>query len=430
MQSSSGDGSHADRNHRKVLVANLSAPELGYLAAELARRQSLLAYVRRYGNQNRSWERLLARLPLGQVYSRTLGRRSVPPGLARGHIVEAGVLFDFGAAITARLGLPAALVSRGVADLHRRATAAIGKKAARLADGADAIVAGSGTAWAVFNARDARSAARILNYPSAHHRFQRRFFAAQAEKLPAFAGLADDWGTPSPAANTRLDEECEMADVILTGSRFAGQSFVEEGLPAEKIVTIPYGVDLRRFTPNGRPSRRPRFRITYVGRISSHKGVGYLLEAYRRFRRPDTELQLVGNIVGDAGCLLPYRDLFTHVPHVPQSQLPDIYRSSDVFVFPSLLEGLGLVALEAMACGCPVIVSRNGPGDVVRDGIDGIVVPAADADALLAAMDLLYRDAELCLAMSQSARRQAETFGWERYAARAADVVMTSATRN
>jgi glycosyltransferase involved in cell wall biosynthesis len=104
--------------------------------------------------------------------------------------------------------------------------------------------------------------------------------------------------------------------------------------------------------------------------------------------------------------------------------LPDFYRRADVFVFPSLSEGMGLVALEAMACGCPVIVTTHGPSEVVRDGIDGFVVPAGDAEAVRVALEKLYQDPELRQRMSQSAQEQAARYSWDRYARAAADAAL------
>jgi len=406
------------------LVANLSAPELRHLAAELARRGLLQVFVTRYANQRRVWEQTLERLPVaGRIYSSTLGLRQPPAGIGVHHIVEAGIVFDFAAAIVARfrsLGSPVQYLG---ARLHQSTARAIGRTAAHLASRAPIIVAGSGAALPAFEIAAKRGALRVLNYPSAHHRFQQKFFAAAAKRQPEFAGLSEHDDIPLHL-HEQLDQECALADLILTGSRFARNSFVAEGIPGAKVLAIPYGVDLSTFTPGTDAVSSRKFRITYVGRISSRKGIGYLLHAYQRFCRPDTELHLVGSIVGDGACLRPYANLFVHSPHMPQFKLLDIYRQTDVFVFPSLLEGLGLVVLEAMACGCPVIVSANGPCDVVRDGIDGLVVPAESSDALESALARLYGDRVLRASMAKAARIGAEAHSWNAYAAGAIDALL------
>ena len=412
----------------RVLIANFSAPELRYMAAELARRRALLTYVARYANQGRWWERTLQAIPgLRDAYSRSLGLRVVPEGLPAVLVTEAGVAQDFAVAALRRLGGSRPAIKRLGQRLHDSTMAAIGDRAAALAGEADCVVAGTGMAQPSFRAASRQGIARVLNFPTAHHRFQRQFFAIQIERQPEFAGLDEPDPVHDERTDAQRDEECQSADLILTGSQFASSSFASQGLDPSKARAIAYGVDTVRFSPRYRTSAG-RMRITFVGRISLRKGIGYLLQAYRRFRNSDTELQLVGNMIGDTACLRPYADMFTHLPHMPQNMLPRIYGSADVFVFPSLLEGLGLVVLEAMACGCPVIVSANGPGDVVRHGVDGFVVPAGDADAIEEALYHL-RDPELRHVMGKAARQQAEHYSWARYSAQAADAVLAAATR-
>ena len=92
-------------------------------------------------------------------------------------------------------------------------------------------------------------------------------------------------------------------------------------------------------------------------------------------------------------------------------------------MLPTLIEGMGLVVLEAMACGLPVIVSPNGPGDIVRDGIDGFIVPIRDSKAIADKLELLRTDENLRQQMGLCARRRALEFTWDRYARAASDAV-------
>jgi glycosyltransferase involved in cell wall biosynthesis len=182
---------------------------------------------------------------------------------------------------------------------------------------------------------------------------------------------------------------------------------------------VPYGVDLGTFTPPtgaGRARRDgSRFEAIFSGQMTQRKGLSYLLEGWRRFARSDARLTIVGQPVGEPRALAPYADLFRHVPHQTRPQLARLYQASDVFVFPTLLEGMGLVVLEAMACGLPVIVTANGPGDVVRDGIDGYVIPTRDPEAIAERLERLYRDPALREEMGRNAARRAAEFGWSAY---------------
>jgi len=97
-------------------------------------------------------------------------------------------------------------------------------------------------------------------------------------------------------------------------------------------------------------------------------------------------------------------------------------------VFPSLIEGMPLVVLEAMACGVPVITTAHGPGDIVRDGVDGFLVPIRDSEAIVQRLEQLYRNPELRAQMGRNAREQALRNTWQTYAQRAADTVLEVAT--
>lgn len=414
------------RSDGRVLAVSLSAPEMDHLATELARRHKLAGYVKRYVNKRRWWEEALARTPMiGAVYARTLGRRLPPEGLPSHLVLEAGVLEDISAAILNRASFGRFATGRlAIRRLLSRGERAIGHRAARHAGSVRAVVASYGVALPAFEVAQEHGAHRILNYPIAHHRFQWKLFRDEARRSPEFAAALPrfDWSRQYEA---QMDRECEVADMILVGSSFVRDSFVSEGFAAERIRVVPYGVDLVRFRPaaRGDPEREP-LRILYVGQIGQRKGVGYLLRAYEKFRRPGTLLTLVGDFVAGSECFLPYRDLYRHIPNLPNAQLPRLFADADVFVLPTLIEGMPLVVLEAMACGVPVIVTPNGPCDVVRDGIDGYVVPAGDADALLDRLEVMYSQPELRRQMGLAARRQAERWSWARYARSACDAVL------
>ena len=204
---------------------------------------------------------------------------------------------------------------------------------------------------------------------------------------------------------------------MLVGSTYAADSFVAEGIPRSRMKVVPYGVDLRTFSPPAERVRRdgPRFEAIFTGQMTQRKGLSYLLEGWRRFARANARLTIVGQAVGDPRALAPYADLFRHVPHQSRPELARHYRSADVFVFPTLVEGMPLVVLEAMACGLPVIVTANGPGDIVRDGVDGFIIPARDPDAIAERLERLYRDPALREQMGHNASQRAAEFGWSAY---------------
>lgn len=410
----------------RTLVVNFNAPELNQLAMALAAGGALDAYVRPYANKGRAWERVLAALPLaGRAYSSSFGRRRMADPALAALTHEAGVLPDLMAAAIARLhALPPATRHQWTNHLYKSVREAVAQAACKHVPRVECVVAYEGFALPAFNAAKARgSCATVLNYPVAHHRVRRRVRLEENEREPGFAITWPDFDDWPEGHEERLDEEIHQADVVLVGSSYASDSFVTEGIARSKMRVVPYGVDLQTFTPKTAPVRSERFTAIYAGQLTQRKGLSYLLRGYRKFARRDTQLKLVGSLVGSGQPLQPFANMFEHVPHQTRPALAEMYRAADVFVFPTLIEGMPLVVLEAMACGLPVIVTANGPADLVRDGIDGFIIPERDEDALCERLEWLYRRPELRVEMGHQAARRAREFGWAAYTAKARQVL-------
>jgi len=265
-------------------------------------------------------------------------------------------------------------------------------------------------------ARDV-GAVSVLNQVTGHIEAGLEIFRAEREHAPEFA---ESLTVPPDWIIERCRREALEADRVLVPSEYVRATLVERGTAPDRIALLPYGVDVERFRPQPRPYRDV-FRMLFVGNISQRKGIKYLLDALRRLKLPRSELVLVGRIVGNGSALAPYADLFRHVPHVPYHEVHRLFADADVFVYPSLHEGSAFATYEALASGLPVIATPN-TGSVVRDGIDGFLVPPRDVDALMEKIELLYRDPERRAAMAASARSRAEDFTWTAYRMRLASV--------
>ena len=417
-----------DGSMPRTLVVNFNSPELNQLALALAGCDALQAYVRPYVNKGRDWERALSALPLaGRAYARTFGRRLMSDPRLASLTHEAGVWPDLCAASIGRLHLlPPHTRHRWTNRLVMSVREAVAKAACKHVHDVDCIVGYEGFALPAFEAaRSLGGRAAVLNYPVAHHRQRRRVRLEENEREPEFAVTWPDFDDWPAGHEARLDEEIRLADAVLVGSGYAADSFVAEGIERSKMRVVPYGVDLQTFTPAppGGRGRSDRFNVIYAGQLTQRKGIAYLLRGYRQFARQDSHLTLVGSIVGSDAPLRPFSDLFEHIGHQTRPALAARYRHSDVFVLPTLIEGMPLVVLEAMACGLPVIVTANGPADIVRDGVDGFVIPERDADAISDRLDRLYRDPDLRAEMGQQAAQRARAFGWEAYTAKARRVL-------
>jgi glycosyltransferase involved in cell wall biosynthesis len=213
----------------------------------------------------------------------------------------------------------------------------------------------------------------------------------------------------------RFIEEYQLADLLLVLSRKAANTFRIRGFPEEKLYYLPRGVDVERFKPGERPAK---FRAVFSGALIKRKGIQHVLEAWHRLNLPDAELWLVGHVHDEAKPFLKqfWRDNIRVVGFVrdPENYL----NQGTVHVFPSQWEGSAKVTYEAAACALPQITTREA-GDVVRDGIEGIIVKPADVDAIAAALEHLHRHPEIVQQMGSAARRRVvENFTWDHFRTR------------
>ena len=204
-------------------------------------------------------------------------------------------------------------------------------------------------------------------------------------------------GHPTSAMVDRVEEEYALADYTRVYSKWGKRSMISFGVPAERIHICGQTVNLDRFhPPSGKDRSGARLRLCFVGSLDLRKGFAYLLRAIRPLAA-HVELEIVG-ATGDRDCaqLFARERKGLPVQCAPGDPLP-AYHRSDLFVLPSLEDGLPFVLPEAMACGLPVIVTDQcGAGEcVVPDG-NGWVVPAADTEALTAALEkAIQRRADL-----------------------------------
>ncbi len=213
----------------------------------------------------------------------------------------------------------------------------------------------------------------------------------------------------------RFIEEYRLADLLVVLSETAADTFRAQGFPEEKLFYLPRGADVERFKPGQRPAK---FRAIFTGALIKRKGIHHLLEAWHRLNLPEAELWLVGSVHDEAQPFLEqfWRDNIRVVGFVPD---PENYLSqSTVHIFPSQWEGSAKVTYEAAACGLPQITTREA-GDLVRDGVEGIIVQPGDVDAIAAAIEHLHTHPEIVDQMGSAARRRVvENFTWDHFRTR------------
>jgi glycosyltransferase involved in cell wall biosynthesis len=414
---------------RSVVVACPdSRPPAYEAAAGLAGRgqldRFLTGYYARSGpDAAASWRRLAPGLA-----ARAAGlRRRRWHGAIPGDRVHPTLAFDLALAAENRLGTRAPGLRRALA---RARTDRFDREVCRLLEERrpDALLAFSDVA-----SEHALPRARALGIPtllSMVHgdvREERLVLERERERSPDFFPIyLADGPIDRPALewlHERRLRDLALADAVLVPSDHIAGWLTRNGTPADRVRVVPYAADTRRFAPSAeRPASGGRCTFLFAGGIVQRKGIKYLLEAWRRVRRPGWELQLLGGLPADPAALAPYRDEVRWLGRVGHAEVPAVMAAADVFVFPSLFEGSAVVTYEAIACGLPSIVTPAA-GSVVRDGADGLVVPAAEVEPLAAAMERLGADPGLRLAMAASARARALAFDWPRYHDAIADAV-------
>jgi glycosyltransferase involved in cell wall biosynthesis len=220
---------------------------------------------------------------------------------------------------------------------------------------------------------------------------------------------------PTDELVRRIKRERELADFLLVPSEFVETCLIENGVERQRIIKIPYGVDPTTFAPRKTAEQRP-FRVLFAGQLGLRKGVKYLLEAWTKLNLPKAELVLVGSPDAQGLELLRrHAGHFRHVPHVPLFELHHLFQSSDLFVFPSLAEGSALVTYMALAAGLPMVTTVNS-GSVLRDGVEGFLVPPRDAQVLADRISYLFGDRQLRQRMGSAARETIlGNYTWRHY---------------
>jgi glycosyltransferase involved in cell wall biosynthesis len=217
--------------------------------------------------------------------------------------------------------------------------------------------------------------------------------------------------------------------VVVSTSRYSRARIVEAyGVPVAKVVIVPELIDLPAWETETRPQGGTEAdppAILTVAHMYPRKNLGLLLKAFARLR--DAGVAFQGWIVGNGPSRqvwerlrdsLALQDRVTFLGTLSRRQLVERYRRAAIFCLPSRQEGFGIVFLEAMACGKPVVAARAGAvPETVADGECGLLLDPDDPEALARALTALLRDPDLRQEMGEAGRRMVKRYGADRVAA-------------
>jgi D-inositol-3-phosphate glycosyltransferase len=271
------------------------------------------------------------------------------------------------------------------------------------------------------------------------------FHTLAALKVDAARGAAD-----GQEPQLRVDTErriIEQVDTIIAANaRERAEMIWWYGRTSSNIATVPCGIDLELFRPQDRAAARaalglgPEPTLLYVGRIDPVKGIDFLLDGLARLNEGwkgelSPRLLLVGGTLSDgelgpdlaglrdAAAARGIAERIAFCGPQPHEALPVYYAATDLTVVPSRYESFGLVAVESMACGTPVVASRaGGLAYTIEDEQNGFLVPFGDADKLAATLDRALGDVALRERLRHGALATAAQYDWERITDRILDI--------
>jgi alpha-maltose-1-phosphate synthase len=344
---------------------------------------------------------------LRELFSRRSFPESVRPRTHTAPLREALRLFAGGAGFSSRHETGAFSIDAVFRALDKTVADHL-----RKIDNIRAVYAYEDGALESFRAARDRTLQRIYDLPIGYWRVGQRVFAEEAEREPEWAPTLT--GTLDSAEKlARKDDELRMATRVIVASTFTKQTLAESPCTA-KIDIVPYGAPPAIAGDIAKPSGK--LKVLFAGSLGQRKGLSYLLKAIDLLKSK-LELTLLGR-KASAGCAPLESAVRKHrwLPSLSHDAVLREMHRHDVLVLPSLFEGFGLVILEAMAQGTPVIATEHTAGpDIIKNGVDGFVVPLRSAETIAEKLDLLARDREGLIAMKSAAQRRAGSFQWESY---------------
>lgn len=277
---------------------------------------------------------------------------------------------------------------------------------------ASTVIGFDTAAWILAKRCSEFSVPLVLDQSTPHPDAKPPIYALAQQRYPQWT---DGVEARSPELRAAEKMEHDGAARVVAASSYTRRTLMQHGVAAAKIRVNPYGVDCERFRVRERRESQP-LRFLFVGAVNARKGVPLLIEAWRCLNAAKAELWLVGGASKQALSLLPELPGFRYFGAVPHGDVAELIRQCDVFVFPSYFEGFGLVLLEAMACGLPVITTTATAGpDIVTEGEDGWIIEPGDCAALVDRMNYCLEHPQVVREMGVQARATAQRFTWSAY---------------
>lgn len=221
--------------------------------------------------------------------------------------------------------------------------------------------------------------------------------------------------------------EYDNAPYIVVASTFSKETLIKNGVEEKKIFLNPYGVDLTQFYYHPKEIKQKKI-FLFIGTVDVRKGIPFLMKCWSKANLQYCELWIVGPVDNAIKQKLEKEASVKVFGKIINAQLSEIMKQAHVFVFPSFFEGFGLVILEAMASGLPVITTTATVGtDLIENGKEGFVITPGDEEQLIKYLHFFDANPGEITIMGKQARLKAEQYTWKEYGKRWEKIINTVA---
>lgn len=409
----------------KVIVAHPAQQHSYRLAAALKRCGKLYRYATTVYYKRYSLTKLVALFLKGNFRVKAQGR--VCSELNDDEVIQ----FCEAEGLLKLLALNTPLLKKHYNKIKYHTADRFAKKVARYAirHRADAVVTYDNTSPVLFEIlkEKAPHIVRIADVSAANPLYMKNIYEKDLALAPSFAERLRNerrlvW---DEAIQQRTKREIELTQHFLVPSAFVAQTYGAFGVLPQQIHICPYGVDTALFLPKEHyetNDSRPLHCI-YVGGVKELKGISYLLQAFHRIPKNVATLTVVGRADTGNEDIVPYAQDAVFTGTVLHQDIPALLRQADVFILPSLGEGLSLSVLEAAACGLPLIVSENaGVTKKMTDGKEGFIIPIQSAAAIEEKVLWYAANRNQLEPMGKAAAAFAQKYTWDVYNERIKDI--------
>ena len=305
---------------------------------------------------------------------------------------------------------------------NRRVANYFGRKVAKYAidNDVDAVIMYDSTALECFKilSKKAPNIKRILDASIANRLHTKTIYDDEINKTEAKEYISENKYMWNKKIMNELEDEIKYTQHFLVPSNYVKESYLFSGVNYDQINIVPYGFNISNENKVEYPKTDEFVNFLFVGQVIYRKGINYLAEAFSMANRDNIKLNIVGKleknsqIVDKIKCNKNIK-IWGMVTH---DKMKDIYNQADVFVLPSLSEGMSLAGLEAMAFELPIICTTNtGVNDLVDDGVNGFVVPIGDADAIKEKIEWFADNKDKILYMGEKAQEKVSKYSWSNY---------------